>query len=316
MKKISIVTPCYNEEDNVMALYVAVKDVMSDHGEYRYEHIFIDNGSEDKTRIILREMASADKNIKVIFNTRNFGHIRSPMYAYFQATGDAIISLACDFQDPVEMIHQFILAWEAGSKIVIGARAGTSESKVMSSIRSLYYWLVTKTSHIKLIKNFTGFGLYDRVVIEAVRDMDDRYPYFRGAICEMGFAIKEIPYFQPKRKSGVTKNNFYTLFDLAMLGLTTHSKVLIRIMTVFGFLLSVLSLLGVVVVLIFKLLFWKYFSVGIAPIMMILLFFFSVILFFMGVLGEYVGNIYTQVMKRPLVYVQERINFDDENNNE
>ena len=247
---------------------------------------------------------------------RPTGRLRSlsPLWlCIFQASGDAIISLACDFQDPVDLIDQFIAAWELGSKIAIGVRVGTSESKIMSSIREAYYWLVTKTAHTKLIKNFTGFGLYDRVVIEAARDMGDRYPYFRGAICEMGYPIKEIPYFQPKRKSGITKNNFYTLFDLAMLGLTTHSKVLIRVMTLLGFVLSVLSLLGVFIVLISKLLFWKYFSVGIAPIMMILLFFFSVILFFMGVLGEYIGNIYTQIMNRPLVYVLEKINFDEEN---
>lgn len=310
MKKISVVTPCYNEEGNVADVYAQVKAVFDKLPHYKYEHIFIDNCSEDKTVSILKEIAKKDKNIKIIINARNFGHIRSPMYAYLQATGDAVISVVSDLQDPPEKIRDFLEAWEAGWKIVVGVKAKTNESFLMARIRKLYYWMVAKIANIKLVKNFTGFGLYDKVIMDALREMNDANPYFRGAICEIGYPIKEIPFEQPTRKRGITKNNFYTLFDLAMLGLTNHSKVPIRLATIFGSFLGVLSLICAAVIFVLKLLFWNHFSVGIAPIMIALFFFFSVLLFFLGMIGEYVASIHTQVIKRPLVYVAEKINFD------
>ena len=312
MKKISIVSPCYNEEDNVEEVYAQVKAIFAQLPRYQYEHIFIDNCSEDKTVPILKKIAAKDKNIKIIINTRNFGHLRSPMYGYFQATGDAVISVVSDLQDPPNKIREFLEAWEAGWKIVVAVKAKTNESFVMTRVRSLYYWLVTKIANIKLVKHFTGFGLYDRVVIEALREMGDVYPYFRGAICDVGYPIKEIPFEQPRRKRGITKNNFYTLLDLAMLGLTNHSKVPIRLATLFGSFLGALSLISAFIVFILKLIFWNHFSIGIAPIMITLFFFFSAQLFFLGIIGEYVASIHTQVMRRPLVYVAEKVNFDHE----
>lgn len=312
MKLISIVTPCYNEEANVAEVYSRIKNVFADLPQYRYEHIFIDNCSEDKTVLILKEIAAIDKNVKIIVNARNFGHIRSPIYGYFQAKGDAVISVVSDLQDPPELIKDFLAAWESGSKIVVGVKTKTHETFLMAKIRKLYYWMVTKIANISLVKDFTGFGLYDRIIINAIRDMNDAYPYFRGAICEIGYPIKQIPFIQPVRKRGITKNNFYTLFDLAMVGLTNHSKVPIRLATIFGFFLGALSLLGAVATFILKLFFWQHFSVGIAPIMISLLFFFSVLLFFLGIIGEYVASIHTQIIKRPLVYVAERINFSND----
>lgn len=310
MKLISIVTPCYNEQDNVSELCEQVKALFVSLPQYRYEHIFIDNCSDDKTVVILKEIATKDENIKIIVNTRNFGHIRSPVHAMLQAKGDATILIVADLQDPPEMIREFLHQWEQGWKIVVGIKAKTSESFIMASIRKFYYRLANKIANIILLKDFTGFGLYDQLVMAEIRQMQDPYPYFRGAICEVGYPIKEVPYEQPLRKRGITKNNFYTLFDMAMLGITNHSKIPIRIATLSGFFFGTLSFFACVVTLLLKIIFWHKFSMGIAPILMVIFFFFSILLFFMGILGEYVASIQTQIMKRPLVYELERINFE------
>ena len=309
-KKISIVTPCYNEEENIRDLYERVKKVMSSLEEYSYEHIFIDNASTDRTVDLLRQIAGQDRNVKVIVNARNFGHIRSPYYALLQAQGDAVISIVADLQDPPEMIREFIGKWEAGYKIVVGVKGKSEESPLFFAVRKFYYNVIGRLSEINLIKNFTGFGLYDRKVIEILRQIDDPYPYFRGLICDIGFERAEIPYVQPVRRRGFTKNNFYTLYDIAILGITNHSKVPLRLATMAGFALAFLSLLVALGYFIYKLIFWNSFTVGIAPLVIGLFFFGSVQLFFIGIIGEYIGSIHTQVLKRPLVVEKERINFD------
>jgi len=309
-KLISIVTPCYNEEENVQELYDRVKGVMSLISDCDYEHIFIDNASTDKTVEILRRIAAKDRNVRVIINTRNFGHIRSPQYALRQAKGDAVIHIVADMQDPPEMIADFIRKWEEGYKIVIGVKEKSEESPLFFAIRKTYYNLIGKLSDIDLIKNFTGFGLYDCKIVDILRQIDDPYPYFRGLICDIGYERAEIPYVQPARCRGFTKNNFYTLYDMAMLGITNHSKVPLRLATMTGFAMAMLSLLVALGYCVYKLIFWDNFSVGIAPLVMGLFFFSSVQLFFIGIIGEYIGAIHTQVLKRPLVIEKERINFD------
>jgi glycosyltransferase involved in cell wall biosynthesis len=308
-KHISIVTPCYNEEGNVRALYESVKAVFAGLGCYTYEHIFIDNASVDGTAAILKDLARADPNVKVILNARNFGHIRSPYYALLQASGDAVISLVADFQDPPRLIAEFLAKWQEGYKVVLGVKVEADESRVMYTVRSLYYKLVRKLADVELTEHFTGFGLYDRQVIEVLRQIDDPCPYFRGLIADIGFESFKIPYRQPLRRSGITKNNFYTLYDLAMLGITNHSKVPLRLATLAGFAMSAMSLLLALFYLVGKLVFWNWLEAGIAPILISLFFFSAVQLFFVGIMGEYIGAIHTQVQKRPLVIEKERINF-------
>lgn len=309
MKLISVVTPCYNEEDNVKELYERVKKVFAGLQKYQYEHIFIDNASTDNTVQKLRSLAEHDKNLKVIVNARNFGHIRSPFYAMLQTQGDAVITLAADLQDPPELILEFLKKWEAGYKVAVGVKPTSEEKFPMSAIRRTYYNFVSKIADIKLVKNFTGFGLYDQAVIKILRQIDDAYPYFRGLISEIGFPIAEVPYEQPLRKHGKSKNHFYTHYDLAMLGITSHSKIPIRLATMGGFFLSLSSALIAVAFFILKLIFWNNFPMGIAPILIGVFFFASVQLFFIGILGEYVLSIHTQILKRPLVVENERINF-------
>lgn len=309
MKLISIITPCYNEEENVEAIHKSVQEVFAGLGQYHYEHIFIDNASRDQTPRILRDLAARDSNVKVILNARNFGHIRSPYYATLQAKGDAVIGVVADFQDPPAMIVDFLQKWEEGYKIVLGVKAGAEESFLMYAIRSAYYRLVSRLSDIDLTRNATGFGLYDRQVIDVLRQIDDPYPYFRGLIADIGFESYKIPYRQPQRRRGITKNNFYTLYDLAMLGITNHSKVPLRLATMAGFLMSGVSLFLAFLYLTAKLIFWNRFELGTAPILIGLFFFLSVQLFFIGILGEYIGAIHTQVQKRPLVIEKERLNF-------
>lgn len=309
MKHISVVTPCYNEEENVREVYAQVKAVFERLGRFTYEHIFIDNASKDRTVAVLRELAAADPNVKVIVNARNFGHIRSPYYGLLQAHGDAVVSIVADLQDPPALIEDFLKKWEEGFLVVLGVKDGSDESWLMHTVRSLYYRLVAKLADIRLVKNFTGFGLYDRRVIEILRQIDDPYPYFRGLIADVGFEFCKVKYRQPARRRGITKNNFYTLYDLAMLGITNHSKVPLRIATMAGFFMSGVSLLVALGYLVAKLLFWYSFTVGIAPLIISLFFFSSVQLFFIGILGEYIGAIHTQVQKRPLVIEKERINF-------
>lgn len=314
MKLISIVTPCFNEEENVREVYESVKDVLSEMKEYQYEHIFIDNNSSDETISILKEIAKSDKNVKIIVNTRNFGHIRSPYYALLQSNGDASILLASDLQDPPAMIKDFVLKWEEGYKVVLGVKTQSAESPLMFAIRKTYYNLIGLLSEVKLTKNNTGFGLYDKRVIELLREIDDPYPYFRGLISDLGFESYHIEYFQPSRKRGITKNNFYTLYDIAMLGITNHSKVPLRLAAILGFVMSGVSFLIAIAYLVAKLIFWNRFNAGVAPVLIGVFFIASVQLFFIGIIGEYIGAIYTQVQKRPLVIERERINFDDTTN--
>ena len=310
MKKlISVVTPTYNEEENVRDIYKQVKDVFDELDEYEYEHLFIDNASKDMTVSILKEIALNDKNIKIIVNTRNFGHIRSPFHGFLQANGDAVIPMVADLQDPPSMISDFIKKWEEGYKIVVGVKIQSGESRIKFAIRKFYYNMLSRLSEIDQIKNFTGFGLYDRSIIEILRKIDDPYPYFRGLISEIGFDIFRIEYTQPARKKGITKNNLYTLYDIVMLGVTSNSKMPLRLATIVGFCLGMISLLVAFGYLIYKIIFWNSFSVGIAPLVIGLFFFSAVQLFFIGIIGEYVGSIHTQVLKRPLVIERERINF-------
>lgn len=308
MKTISIVTPCFNEEGNVQELYDRIKKVMAGF-DYQYEYIFIDNASTDGTVAHLRQLAEQDKRVKVIVNTRNFGHIRSPYYGLLQAHGDVVISMASDLQDPPERISDFIRKWEEGYKIVVGVKTQSQESGLFYFLRTMYYRVLRKLSDVELIEHFTGFGLYDQQVIEILRNLHDPYPYFRGLIAEIGFPIARIEFVQPRRVSGITKNNFYTLYDMAMLGLTSYTKIPLRLATMLGFLTAGISFLTGLAYLVYKLIFWAEFSVGLAPVVIGLFFLGSVQLIFLGVIGEYIGSIYTQVIHRPLVIEKERINF-------
>ena len=308
-KMISIVTACFNEEENIEEVYRQVKTVINSLDDYDYEHIFIDNASADSTVSKLKRIAMVDKNVKIIVNTRNFGHIRSPFHALMEAKGDAVISIVADLQDPPEMIVEFLRKWEEGYKVVAGVKEKSEESFLFFSVRRFYYSLVNRLSDTELIKNFTGFGLYDRAVIDTLRRLGDPYPYFRGLIADLGYECAKIEYKQPLRKRGFTKNNFYTLYDMAMLGITNHSKVPLRLATFTGFLVSMFSLLVGVFYLIFKLLYWKSVMFGIAPLVIGLFFFSAVQLMFIGIIGEYIGSIHTQVLHRPLVIEKERINF-------
>ena len=311
-KKISIVSSAYNEEENVRDLYEQVKAQMALLADkYDYEQIVLDNASTDGTLSVLREIAAQDKRFKVIANARNFGHIRSPYYGILQASGDAVIYLASDLQDPPALIPQFIAAWEKGYQVVLAQKQTSKESFVFFAVRRVYYWLLNllNDSGAKLEPNCTGFGLYDKCVVDELRKLDDPYPYLRGLVCELGYAHKLIPFEQPLRTRGFTKNNFYTLYDNAMIGFTNHSKVPLRLAALGGFALGIVSLFLALVYLVLKLLYWDNFPMGTAPLLLAVLFFSSVQLFFIGIIGEYIGAILTQVLKRPLVIEKERINF-------
>lgn len=312
MKKISLVSSCYNEEENLDTLYERVTKAIEPFcDKYEFEYILLDNGSTDKTEQKLRELAQKDKRIKVILNTRNFGHIRSPYYGMIQSSGEAIIYLASDLQDPPELIKDFIEKWEQGYKIVLGKKTKSEETFLMFLIRSAYYEFLSRIADDDsgLVKNCTGFGLYDKKVIDIIKNMQDPYPYIRGLICDIGYEKAFVEFIQPARKRGITKNNFYTLYDNAMLGIVKHSKVPLRIMTFLGFGFSFLSLLTAFLYFILKLIFWEQFTLGMAPIIISLFFFASVQLFCLGVLGEYIGAIYTRVNTKPVVVEKERINF-------
>ena len=309
MKTISIVTPCYNEEENVERLYEAVKAIFQTLPQYAYEHIFIDNASIDKTVTILKRIGQKDKNVKVIVNVRNFGAVRSPYYGLLQARGDAAILLVADFQDPLHLIPEFIKKWEEGYKIVIGTKPKSRENVLMFHIRSLFYNIISKISETKLIKNFTGFGLYDKEFLEVLRNLNESYPYFRGLIADLGYERYEFSYIQPKRERGKSNQRFYALYDLAMLGFVNHSKLPIRIASIFGFVLSFLSLMIAIGYLIYKLLFWDRFDVGVAPVVIGIFFIGGIQLFFLGIIGEYVGSIFTEIKKKPLVIEKERVNW-------
>jgi glycosyltransferase involved in cell wall biosynthesis len=308
---ICVLIPCYNEAGNIGPLYERIVAAFAAIPGQRYCLLFIDNASTDGTVEQIKAIAAKDSAVRLIVNVRNFGVIRSGLHAFLQAPGDAVISMVADLQDPPEMIPEFVQRWRQGYQVVIGIKRRSHEHSLMVFIRRLYYKLVGGISDIPLIENYTGFGLYDRVVVEAVRATGDRYPYFRGLIADLGYARAEIPYTQPRRERGISKNNFYSLYELAMLGITSHSRVPLRLATMAGFALSAASLLVAMAYLIAKLLFWYRFPANTAPILIAQFFFASVQLFFIGILGEYIGVILTQVTKRPLVIEKERVNFDD-----
>ena len=310
MKLISIVSPCYNEEGNVEALTDRVRALFSELPQYRYEHIIIDNHSTDNTVEILRGIAARDPNVKVIVNSRNFGHLRSPQHALLSAQGDAVVVLLSDLQDPPELIVDFLREWEAGYPIVVAVKSTSEENGLMYRLRSTYYKTIARLTDVNVLEHFTGFGLYDRKVMDILRkDFQDPYPYFRGQIAEIGFPQKIIHYNQKRRVRGITKNNFYTLYDMAMLGITNLSKVPLRLVIFFGFVCAFLSLLTGLGYLLAKLIFWNSFQFGLAPTMIGLFFLGSVQLISLGIIGEYVGSIHTIVQDRPLVTEKERINF-------
>ena len=308
-KLISVVTPCYNEEGNVKELYERVKKVFDGIGKYDHEHIFIDNASGDKTLSILKGLAKNDAALKIIVNTRNFGAVRSTYHGLIQASGDAAVLLFADLQDPPEAIADFIIKWEEGHKVVKGIKVLSKENFMMYGIRSFYYFFVDKLSDVRLDHHFTGFGLYDKQVINALRDIDDPYPYLRGIIPELGFESVAVNYTQERRKRGKSANNFYDLYDTAMLGFTSHSKVPLRMATMMGFVMSFLSFLAGAGYLVAKLLFWPRFPTGYAPIIISIFFLFSVLLFFIGILGEYIGLMHMRILNRPRVIEKERVNF-------
>jgi len=309
VKKLSIVSGCYNEAGNVEELVARVARVMESLPQYDYEQIIIDNASTDGTQEILRKLAAENPRLKVILNARNFGHIRSPFHGMMQGDGVAVVYMASDLQEPPELIPDFVKKWEEGAKAVVAIKDSSDESPLFFAVRRLYYRLVEGLAETRTIQNFTGFGLYDRVIMEYCRGLKDPYPYFRGLIAEVGLPVERVSYHQPLRTRGFTKNNLYTLYDMAMLGITNFSKVPLRVAAMLGFATAILSLLVAFGYLVYKLLFWQNFPVGTAPLVIGLFFFASVQLFFIGILGEYIGAIHTQVLKRPLVVEKERINF-------
>lgn len=309
MKKISVITPCFNEEQNVELLYTKVKEQFDKLDSYCYEHIFIDNSSDDRTVDILKEIASVDTNVKIIVNSRNFGPVRSPQHGLLQGSGDATLFMVADLQDPPELIPEFIEKWEAGNELVIGVKNDSAESPLMFLIRKAYYRVITKLSETKLEKNFYGFGLYDKKIIDILKGIPDPYPYLRGLLMEVGFNVAKVHYKQPLRHRGITKNNFFSLYDMAMLGICSHSKVPLRLATIAGFIMSFISLLIAVGYFVTKLMFWDDFPLGTAPILIGIFFFGSVQLFFIGLVGEYVGHLVTKTSKFPMVIEKERVNF-------
>jgi len=308
-KLISIVTPTYNEIDNIDELLRRVKLSIDSLSQYDFEILVIDNCSVDGTQNRLRELAQGDTRLKVILNARNFGHIRSPYYGILQSKGDATIYLASDLQDPPEMIPDLLREWEAGFKLVMAIKPVSKSSPVMHYLRKTYYRFIDRISDVDIIKDSTGFGLYDEVVLDSLRKIADPYPFLRGLICELGYEVKEIPFVQQRRLGGITKNNFYTLFDIAMLGIVSHSKLPIRIASFLGIILGVLSVIVAFIFLILKFIFWDSFPIGSAPIVIGLFFLFGVQLFFIGILGEYIASIHGYVQNRPIVVEKERINF-------
>ncbi|EEG56833.1 glycosyltransferase family 2 protein [Enterocloster asparagiformis] len=310
MKTISIVVPCYNEEENVIPLSRAITALFEKElADYRYELIFIDNDSRDRTRELLRGLCQSDPDIKAIFNAKNFGQFNSPYYAMLQTSGDCTILMAADFQDPVEMIPQYVREWESGYKIVIGIKKSSQENKFMYWLRGCYYKLIKKLSDVEQIEQFTGFGLYDAKFIQVLRGLNDPTPFLRGIVAELGFKRKEIPYEQPLRRAGKTSNNFYRLYDAAMLSITSYTKVGLRLATIFGSICAGLSMVVALVYLVMKLIWWDRFPAGMAPMLIGMLFLGSIQIFFIGLLGEYIMSINQRVMKRPLVIEEERLNF-------
>lgn len=318
MKKISVLIPCYNEEENVVPMSVAIVNLFTTElSNYDYELLFIDNHSTDKTKDLLREICAKNTHIKAIFNAKNFGQFNSPYYGILQTTGDCTISMVCDFQDPIELIPQYIKEWENGYKIVIGIKKSSKENPIMYKLRSIYYKVIKKFSNVEQIEHFTGSGLYDREFVEVLRNLKDPTPFLRGIVAELGFERKEISYEQPQRRAGKTHNNLYTLYDAAMLSFTSYTKIGLRLATFLGAGIGVASIVVALVYLVLKLIYWSRFDAGMAPIVIGMFFLGAVELFFLGFIGEYILSINQRVMNRPLVIEAERINFldDDEGEN-
>lgn len=312
MPKISVMIPCYNEEENVREIADAViSEIEGKLPKYEYELLFIDNDSQDRTREYLRKMCNDNKNIKAIFNAKNFGQFNSPYYGLCQTTGDCTIAMCCDFQDPVEMIPKLVKEWENGYKIVCAIKTSSKENKFIRFLRTSYYKLIKKLSDVDQIEHFTGFGLYDKEFIEVLRNLDDSTPFLRGIVAELGYKRKDIEYEQQERKAGKTHNNFYTLYDAAMLSFTSYTKAGLRAATIIGLLMSAISMVIAVVYLIMKLIYWDRFVAGMTPVLLCVCVLGSVQLFFIGFLGEYVLSINKRMMKRPLVIEEERINFEN-----
>ncbi len=307
-KLISIVSPCFNEEHNIIGIYNGVSKIMKKQ-PYKYEHIFIDNCSTDSTVEKLKKLAEKDKNLKLIVNTRNFGAIRSPFYGITQSSGDACILIPCDFQVPLELINDFVANWEKGFKVVLAQKKTSDEYFFMFYFRKLYYRFMNKISDVEILENCTGFGLYDKIVVSILTDLDDPYPYLRGLLMEIGYPVSLVSFHQPNRRHGVSSYTLYHLYDYFMLGITQHSKLPLTLITMFGFFILILSLLVACYFLIVKILYWDTFSIGIAPILIAIFFFGSIQVFFLGILGEYIGSISTKIRKLPLVVESERINF-------
>ncbi|GAB4060198.1 glycosyltransferase family 2 protein [Uliginosibacterium sediminicola] len=308
-KLLSVISPCYNEEANVEELYRRVMAVLAQYPQYDFEYVFIDNASTDGTVARLKALAAQDRRVKIIVNTRNFGHIRSPYWGIMQTSGAATIYLASDLQDPPELIPRFIDEWEKGFKLVLATKPVSQSNFVMHRLRRAYYSFLDSISDVPLVKDTTGFGLYDKVVLDDIRQVNDPYPYLRGLFCELGYPIKTVEFNQPRRLRGISKNNFYTLYDIAMLGVISHSLLPIRLASLAGFLLGIGSFLMALLFFVLKLVFWDQFPLGVAPIVIGMFFMFGILLFFVGILGEYVGSIHTYVQKRPIVVERERVNF-------
>ena len=305
--------PCYNEEENVVPLSeAAIATLEKDLPEYDYEILFIDNCSKDKTREKLILLCSKNKKIKAIFNTKNFGQFNSPYYGLCQTTGDCTICLCADFQDPIDMIPKFVHEWENGYKIVCGIKTSSKENKIMYFLRGVYYKAIKKMSEVEQIEQFTGFGLYDKSFIQVLRDLKDPTPFLRGIVAELGPERKEIPYEQQERRAGKTSNNWYKLYDAAMLSFTSYTKIGLRLATFIGFGLSAVSVVIAIIYFILKLLHWNDFPAGMTPILLGVFVIGSMQLFFIGLLGEYIMNMNARLMNRPLVIEQERINFDED----
>ena len=311
MKTISILIPCYNEEENVVPISKAIVEELSKNlSQYDYEIVFIDNDSKDNTRILLREICKGNPRIRAIFNAKNFGQFNSPYYGMLQTSGDCTILMCCDFQDPIEMIPTLVEEWVKGAKIVSCIKTKSKENPIMRFMRTIYYRIIKKMSSIDQIEHFTGFGLYDKSFIDVLRNLKDPTPFLRGIVAELGFKRVNIEYTQAKRRAGKTHNNFFTLFDAAMLSFTSYTKVGLHLVTIAGMILSVLSFIAALVYFVLKLIMWDSFSAGIAPLIIAIFFFSAVELLFIGFVGEYVMSINTRVMNRPLVIEEERINFE------
>ena len=313
MSKISVMIPCFNEEENVGPMSETLTKLFTEQlPDYDYEILFIDNNSTDRTRELLRKICAANRHVKAIFNAKNFGQFRSPYYGLMQTTGDCTIMLCCDFQDPPEMIPEMVAEWEKGSRIVVMQKTTSEERKIMYFLRSCYYKLIHRFSDVEQIEHFTGFGLYDASFIEVMRELKDPTPFLRGVVAELGYRIKIIPYTQRKRRAGKTHNNWYTLYDAAMLSFTSYTKIGLRMATFLGMGVAFLSVLIALVYLVMKLIHWNNFNAGTAPILIGMFFLGAVQLVFLGIIGEYILSMNQRIMNRPLVVEEERINFDDQ----